>query len=304
MKFYIDKNQDKYRPYFDALLDAGYEEVENYREADIYITDHNWNDGFRQGKDRLAECKTRGIPTFMIPHGFRSPLFWDAVYDVSHDIDCFFVPAKGHKQVLEVGGFPVRMVVTGYPWTKIYPFEHRNKPQKILFAPIHPDWFGSYTYSHYAYAWNKRVWQKLAALKNCDIVVYYNGDVQRNGLTVKRDVMYIPSRLTTEAAVEMIHMADVVVAHDTFASLAIAHGKPTVMFDDYFHDHRAGPPSKYFAHYQKYTVYPYNMISPESAMGILDASTRPTDPFFQWRELFIGWNFSPSVFIRTIEEYL
>ena len=300
MNYYIDHNQDKARPYEHALKRAGHHET-NIQSADFCLVDHNWSDGLRNETALLDYCWETKKPVFMIPHGFRGYLFWDAVYEISHKLSGVFVPSIGQKEILEKGGFPVPIHITGYPWCKVKPFSS-SKLEKVLFAPMHPDWDGTYKYSAYAFAWNVQAFQKLINIEDkIQLTIYHQFEPIQNGLWLHPNVKYVPSDLNISNALKMIEEADLVIANDTFASLAIASGKSTVMFDDSFYDHIEGRPSKFFEHYH---IYPYNILWEEDTLRLFNDVIQSHPKVELWKYHYIGNNFNEDAFLYFINQSL
>lgn len=295
-KYFISYDRDSALAYIDALSKKGFERVSDYRDAYFYILDRNWRD--TREIMRYARGNHRKI--FLIPHGSRGYMFWDSIYvDMDMDFTAYYVPSWGVKHVM--CDLPVPVHVTGWPWCKVIG-ARTTKLKKVLFAPIHPDTEGKWTWAPQWLEFNKRVWEKLLPIRDrFELIVYHSWPPETNGLTIENNVKYIPSSLMMRDAVGIIDQADVVIAQETFASLAIARGCPTVMIDD-----TAIPPaplgfvSKYWNRYLKH-AYPLNFLQEDDIYGLLQKATRYD--VSEWKNLFIGDNFDEKAFATNIQEY-
>ena len=303
MKYYISDNRDKSKPYREALNKYGYQET-SVAEADFVLLDHNWKDGYRDATKIFRECRADGKKIFMFPHGFRCNMFWDAIYTTDDNIDAFFAPASGHIMVMKAGGYPAPMISTGFPWCKVKKWEPVT-PVKILFAPIHPDWGETYIYSQFALEWNKEAWAKIRLLKHKkEITVYHGLTPEVNGLTTEDEIIYHRSDLTIDAAVALIDKHDLIIAHDTFAALAIARGKSVIMFNDHFYHAPNGMISKYWGFYERAGfIYPHNIIGCDDLDNLILQAGRPDTRVATWKTNFIGVSFDPYYFISKIKEF-
>jgi hypothetical protein len=102
-----------------------------------------------------------------------------------------------------------------------------------------------------------------------------------------------------------IDWADLTIAHQTHAYIAIARGKPTIMLGDRQRPSSGNTPEclKYVAHweaYRDYLAYPYDVADGDLPGQIAEASF--TDAKIrEWRERFIGQPFDGEAFIKQIE---
>jgi len=112
----------------------------------------------------------------------------------------------------------------------------------------------------------------------------------------------------TPAFFDMMDAADVVVAHQTFAWLAVARGVPCVMFAEDMPTH--------FRCNGKYENvrcwndvvdlfrYPYDLLCENDIMRLLKRATMSDCGVSDWRRRMIGSPFSPTEFVEKVEKYI
>lgn len=309
MKFYLTDHQGKGYPYAQALEESGWERVANAAEEiqlALYDMDTGDGSGYRRGLDMLYK---RGVPVMIYPHAARPSLFWDGMYELWPHTRAFIAIAEGHREIMQMYGYPLPIEVCGWTMCELRDFQPvaLQDPVKVLFAPIHPNRNG---WGHPAYrAYNTIVFQKLLETPGIQLTVRHIMSLALNGIWQAPGVKYILG--TTKPATEQIDEADVVIAHQTFAYLAVARGKPLIMLGD---DMRANAGNawdnmRWTAHYDDYREllrYPLEAEAARSGRGLRSMIERACseDLGADWRKRLIGKAFARKHFIKTVEKYL
>lgn len=302
--FVYHGHQGKERAYVQALRKAGYQpsiqELRHGLKFAIYDMDGNWR------LARLERYYKRGLPVFLYPHAARPQVIWDGIWDAWSHITCNFVPSEGHKEVMRRYGYEIPIEVTGWTYCDILPFQPVEKPMNILFGPIHPAISG----------WicdedkdaNKRTYKVLMDYcheTGAHLTVRYIRDLKENGLERIAGVTYIPGR--PDLTIDEIDRADVVIGHQTFAYLAIARGKPTLMMREDLPPHTVWQgETRWVKSWDKYAdimAYPLDILSGDPAKNIKLACSG-TENTIAWRDRFINKMFDPKEFVDKLERYL
>src|SRR4030042_1386583 len=226
-KFFLySSHQGKEMAYIRALKKSGYRPSIQDRMRGIKFVLFDMDGGHRT--DRLERYHKRGVPIFLYPHAARPQIIWDGIWEVWPYTTCIFVPSPGHKEVMRRYGHPLPIEVTGWTYCGILPFKAVEKPMNILFGPIHPSASGWICQEDKEI--NQQVFKKLFAYcreSGAHLTVRHIRKLENNGLIRVSGVNYVQGR--PDLTIREIDQADVVIGHQTFAYLAIARGKPTLM---------------------------------------------------------------------------
>jgi hypothetical protein len=257
---------------------------------------------FGQGLRKDVEKHLRaGRPVFLYPHAARPMVPYDGIYPVCEQIRGAFVIGHGHVEVMRRFGFPLPTWPVGWTFCRIKPFTPKSV-KTILFAPIHPNSNG--WQPEESIQANVQAFQELLKLKRVTILVRYLHKLSQNGLWVERGVRYMQGR--PDGSHHEIDWADLTVAHQTHAYIAIARGKPTIMLGDRLCPSSGNLPENFqhVAHweaYRDYLAYPYDVADGDLAAQIAEASF--TDAKIrEWKERFIGQPFDGEAFINQIRQ--
>jgi len=109
-------------------------------------------------------------------------------------------------------------------------------------------------------------------------------------------------------ATEQMDNADIVIAHQTFAWLAVARGIPCVMFAE-------DMPVHFRRNNQYHDVpcwdkvhhlfrYPLDILCENDIMGLLRRAAMSDDETKDWKRRMIGKAFDPDIFREKVERYL
>ena len=304
-KYFITHVRDKFDRYIKTLNFHGFEEITPATEADFILLDNNYHES-AIGTMRRAHAD--GKPVFKLPHGARADLFWDFIfYNIVREEDVTFVFGPGQKKIYEKANYGTRIETIGFPWATIKPFQHKTG-KRLLFAPIHgmEDSENRIIVPLFK-EWNRSIMDNLRQLKSdFDIVVYLSAEPEKIYVDPKEEgIEYIHSDLKLKTAIEQIDKSDFVLAHETFAHIAIARGVPTLMFDDHHIGwHGKNKKSKFWPHYHVTDRYPLNWLTAPNKHALIEAAVKPNPHVDAWKEKYIGTDFDENRFIEIIEEYL
>lgn len=302
--FYVLDHQKKSRRYVWALEQLGWRQTGILNKAKFLLTDTDVH-----GRLRILDtARKRGIRIFIYPHAARPNIAWDGIYEPYPYVDAQLVIGEGQAEVLRRYGYPHPLEVTGWSYCFIRPF-HATRGKKILFAPNHPNangWLSNVDRDS-----NRRAFEILLGLlragKIDQLSVQYLRGLENNGLPEEPDVRYIKSRPDQSTA--NIDEADVVVAVQTVAYMAIARGVPTIMFgedipphagnaDDNFHFVRS------WEKYRSVMQYPFDLTNTSDPAGLIAHASQCEEPVQAWREMFIGRQLTPERLGRALDRYL
>ncbi len=301
--FMIRPHQGKEKAYVDALRRAGYRpSVQNRARVKFVLFDM---DGGRRTA-QLERFHSQGTPIFLYPHAARPQIIWDGIWEVWPHTRCNFVPGPGHVEVMRRYGYELPLEVTGWTYCGMLPFQPIVKPKNILFGPIHPS----------ASGWickedkdaNQRTFKLLLAYcreTGAKLTVRHIQALERNGLPRVSGVTYVMGR--PDLAIREIDQADVVIGHQTFAYLAVARGKPTLMMREDLPPHTVSHGQTVYAQsWEKYAdlmMYPLDILAGEPA-ELIRRACQGDAAAAAWRERFISTPWDAKKFVTILESYL
>lgn len=209
-----------------ALHHCGHKLVADPEDADIALIDFpaGW------GGQRLAMTwwfAERGVPVVSYPHGAAPLVSFGGVTDPCARLTAELVHGEGHREILSLLGYPVPVEVIGWSYSPVEPFSPVETVGRLLFAPAHPQADGSLRDEWKAA--NASAYQGFLDHPAPVKTVRMHGTWEQNGLWPDDRVT---SRVYADLMLDWsdIDNADAVVSEGTFAYLAVARGKPTVMF--------------------------------------------------------------------------
>lgn len=301
--FVVQAHQNKAKAFIDALERRGWRQG-TYDQAEFFLTDSDVNGR----EDKIKALAERGVKTFIYPHAARPDLINDFDgCDPCQYVSSHFIVAEGHRDVMKAFGYPTRTEVVGWSYCQIKPFRPRGRIRTVVFAPIHPSPNG--VLNEIDRSINYTVFKKLTALADDGkifLVVRYLYNLERSGLWPDPCAQYIQGKPDLSHA--LIDSADVVVAHQTYAHLAIARGVPTVMMGEWERPRYtlAGGQTKFARSWDKYRdllMYPIDILDGEEddPMNVLRRAARSDEEIADWRRRMIGEQFCPDKFVDLIE---
>jgi hypothetical protein len=305
MKWYwLQGHQNKELAYIHALKQAGYRR--SYHTARVIrfalfniesIRGSNYN-------PKLRRLHKKRVPVFMFPHAARPMIQYDGIVTPYPHAKCAFVIAEGHKEIMKIIKYPVPTVVTGWTLTPIRKFRSREV-RRILFAPIHPNG------NRYMHEREKRInnitFKRLLRFSQdtgARLKVRYMRGLENNGLEMVSGVKY--EEVKPQVDYCDILRNDLIVGHQTFAYMAVALGRPTIMMGEWFAP-QSGNSNDTYCHvnswdlYRDFLMFPYDILKGNLHSVIDQAmSCEPVE----WKARFIGKPFNGKKFIQTVESYL
>lgn len=288
----VRDHQNKSRGIVDAIRRSKHLElVEIGGKADILLVDHDVTIYYR---NLIDAYKAAGAKVLLYPHGATAHLAWDGVWPVHKNTDGFLAMSEGQAEVMEIYGYPKPIRVTGWHWCEQKPFQKfaGGKP-KVLYAPIHV--LGNGFIHQPIKELNALVFEWLCG-KNIDLKVRYVGDLAACGIERAGSVEYTQGK--ADNSIADIDAADYVVSFGTFAYLAVARGKPTIMYRQdipYFDGHAEDDvrEAESWELYEEFMRYPVDALE-EDAFALANI-----DPV-EWKERFIG----EQMTVERLEEAL
>lgn len=297
-RFAFDERQDKAGAFLQALEAHGYERVPRWQDGAGFMfrnLDTHWED--------LEAARAAGVRMFLHPHAVRMCCFWDGLYSIWPHTACNFAPGIGHKMVMQAYRYPIPVEVVGWPYSEVRLFQPTSG-ERVLFAPIHPNLKGRRLTTQDK-ATNRQAFDVLRKLK-VQLKVRYFHALQHNGLDPEPapGVEYEQAELKISDSIGAIEQADVVIAHQTFAWLAVALGKPTLMMNEHLPPHNIRRPVRSWPKYQKILQYPLDLLHCKNPREEMAEACRSDERIRLWRERFIGQPFDGGRFVETLERYL
>jgi len=303
--FFIRDHQEKGQAYEQAMRNAGWKPADYTQNPTVALFD---SDVTKWRIDRINKMPESCL-IFLFGHTARPPLWYDFRECHPHPkTTAIFVPSIGHKQVLDRIGVTKPVHIVGWSFCDQREFAPVSKIiRKVTFAPIHANTNG----------WNAPVNQEinhkimdrlLEAQKahSFDITVRYLRSLDSCGLHRISNVKYVLG--LPDQSFKEIDTADLVIGTETYAYLAIARGKPTLMMAENVPP-RIGNSQDNFDYVKSWDKYRDIMEYPlDSAVGNLwdtmQSACKPREDVSSWRERMIGDPFSPTNFIKIVKQYI
>jgi len=311
MNFICFNHQNKADPLISALKPK-YEQVEvdihgyeqkiargaaTGREVNFVLTDSD----VQKRQQNLRKLYHLGVRLFFVyPHAAIPPLI-NGIWPPWNETTAHFVVNEYHAEVMRALGYNKLTINIGWSLCPLREFQPRKKERlNVLFAPIHP------RNAPQDKEANSATMQKLGALADnglINLTVRYIKRLYESGLEAHKGVVYQSG--TTTPAFDEIDRADVVVAHQTFAYLAIARGVPTVMFANDMPVHYAATRTEWvdLKDWRKVVGlirYPLDILKESNTLGLLHRTAESDSEIKDWRTRMIGDAFDPQRFRDTI----
>jgi len=295
-------HQHKSRAYREALADAGYYFTERHycQGVKFFLSDADWRE------DMMDEARTKGIPVFLYPHAARPMVQYDGCVEPK-PVRCMFTQAPGGAELMKRIGYPNPVEVTGWAFSGVRPFRPAVSVKRILFAPIHPN--GNGYLNQVDKDLNARTLERLEAYcaeTGAQLSVRLIGMPQHGGMKFGENTE-VHAGKKNNSSLDM-ETADVVVAHQTFAYIAVALGIPTVMMGEDVPP-RSGNTEAGFCYvdhwddYKDYLMFPLDILNGDPA-EVIGKAVSTDEPIREWRDRFIGEPFDGPKFVKTLESYL
>lgn len=300
-------HQNKSAAYREALAAAGYEftDRDNVQGVRFYLSDADWRN------EMMEEARGRNIPVFLYPHAARPMVIYDGCVEPK-PVCCMFTQAPGGKAIMEKIGYPYPVEVSGWAYSEVRPFRPVEKVNRVLFAPIHPN--GNGWLSDIDRHINVRAFSALQIWcyeHQAQLSIRYIGTPEQCGLgeAAAFEAPYIewhPGRKNNSTA--DMESADLVVAHQTFAWIAVALGIPTVMMAEDVPP-RSGNRAAGFCYVQHWDDYKADLMYPLDILagdpeGTIEKAAKGCSAVEDWKARLIGKPLNGPAFVEKLESYL
>lgn len=300
MKIQVSDYQHKADRLRKAIAHAGHQVVSEWPDA--LLIDHDAQVAhYRRVIERAYSEEAKIL---LYSHGAPVIVAWDGIWKPSQYVTAYLAQSPGQKAVMQAYKYPHPICVIGWHFCEQRKFSPALKLNRVLFAPWHPHSNG--WLNPEIMTLNTRVYSKLIATGH-KITVRCVRSLEENGLYPADMVENQQSNMTIEDAVKAIDAAQLVVSNPgTFASLAVARGKPVVMYgqDIQPHDGYSADGLRYVKSWDAYRDlmrYPYDITDskPNATANIIHAAAN--QEAVQWRAQFIGEPFNPAEFVELLE---
>lgn len=277
-------------------------EANEPHRVDFVLTDH----AILGRANILREFKRFGTRRFFVyPHSARPNIVND-IADEWDGIDAHFIAASGHVEIMRSYGYKKPLHVVGWHLCPINNFQMRETLRTVLFAPIHP------RCADVDKDVNRAVFDRLKTIALAGDVllnVRYYRSLEESGITqiVHPNIKYRRGKLKPDWS--QIDEADIVVAHQTFAWLAVARGIPTVMMAEDLPTHLMTDPIRYAKNWDLYKDllrFPLDILDcgPHETLDMLKRAQKRSKDVDEWKQRMIGFQFDQGQFINTLKGYL
>lgn len=288
MNFWVYNHLGKGTAYVKALQKARHQQVRRIEHADLVLLDSE----HPARTAELSMAERRGLPVCVFPHGGNPSVLDNGPtgYWPSTHVATQFIPAPGHYACWKAQGGPARkFVLTGFPWCEQQPFRPTAKVETVVFAPVHPSSTGDM--DRFWHEANRRAQERIRELfPAARVLVSVWFSLAQNGLDEIDGWTYLPTRLALST--DLIDQADLVVANETFACLAVARGVPTVMIDQTLADWGG-------RRWQGADAMDPLWWYPHAIEG--DVLKALENEAGEWRRQFIGGPFQPQTVVKACE---
>lgn len=314
MKYYYAPHQNKGDAYYHALDAAGFTITPYPDDAKFGLLDHDYIKPDRDKNEFVTRPELEILaerPTFCYPHAARPQIIMDCYPDMRWPWSTMFVAAEGHAEILDTFYDTAPLVVAGWSLSPIREFTpvKRYRGMRVLFAPIHPN--GNGWMSGVDKHANIRVHNWLADW-------FFTGEIELRVRTVKMPMIagltpahdaidYYVTR--ADGSYDDIEWADLVISHQTFAYMAVAMGKPTIMYHDIAcHSNNMEPLfwARYHHEYANMLRFPIQFEDYYEAGRdyMVDAALEGSQAVEDWKRRMIGNEFRPEIAVETVRRFL
>ena len=302
-RFSILANKDAGAGYARALLDAGYERVPDNRDADFLLIDCEHAGGVRKVIGNFLTNK----PVFIYPHSPLAYFIWDGHY-APLPVQCNFVIGEAARLSLAAYGYSHRVEMCGWNRCEIQAFTPTSG-RRLLFVPARTRGDGKYTNQAYAEMTPKAFQFVLDHREAFDhVVVCYVRDFVNEQEYAGTGIEFVKTnpRQAVSPTLDMlrrIEEADLVISCETVACLAVARGKPTVVYNAKAVPATGYIPAAQYERYRQYYEFPL-ALEDMSLQDILNVCRAPDPNVEQWKRMNIGEPFDAGKFLAVIQEHV
>lgn len=296
MQIAVSDWHNKAKTLIKALTAAGHMVVERTVISDALLIDTDFPVG--NYRNVMGFQRKHGAKIFLYSHGANAFLGWDGIWE-PQTVDGYFCMAEGVKEVMGLyhTPYPYPIYNIGWHFCEMLPFQPVQTIKRVLFAPWHPHANG-YLLPEIMDI-NTRIMAELAEKRGAwEITVRHLRSLAENGLPWYEGVKYVEARPNNTH--DDIDEADLVISVGTYAHLALARGKPTLMYGQDIIPHEAYQPG-HFEAVKSWENYRALMRYPFEWGEVTDLSVVTRDPVDAWRKKFIGEPFQPAAFVALLE---
>ena len=247
-----------------------------------------------------------GAEIVVYSHGAPVITAYDGIWTPSDKIAVYLAQSSGQKEIMQKYGYPHPIEVVGWHFCKQKTFKP-TEIKRVLFAPFHPHSNG-YMMPEMRDL-NNQVFRRLKS-HEYDLTICHVGSTRDNNIRAYPEINYVQSDMSVASAVKLIDEHDLVVSYcGTFASLAIARGKPTVMFGqdirpfDGYSDETLRRVESWES-YRDLTRYPYDISNKKTkaARFLLEFASKIEAK--DWRSRFIGRQIDEKCLIGALNKVM
>lgn len=260
------------------------------------------------------EAARRGIPIVLYPHGANPDLDYDGIRPMQLPVSMILRHGEGHTEIYRRIGLQVPVRGIGWSYCEMVDPAPTGRVDRLLFAPIHP-WADGKTIMPAYQAANEQAYEAFLAHPAKTKTVRVWGDLEAAGIYEQHIHKWKPSSPDSERMVctgcgvgttyctlrrqeeppeityvgadapqvEQIDAHDAVLSYGTFAYMALARGKPTVMYGQDIppQDDQHTVTAANWGRYRDYMRYPVDTLD---GFG---------EDVAEWRRLFVGEPLDP-----------
>lgn len=296
LRFGVFDHQLKGATLKQALEDAGHIPIDDARIADVLLVDFDGDYAHPRPKLIQATLDSGGI-VLVYPHGAYPTFQYFSTITADNRVAAHLVQGLGVAAVYQHIGMTVPVHVIGWYYCPLVPFQPVGEVRRILFCPAHPS--GARYLCDAMKAENARIYRTLLDC-NAELHVSLYGKPEDNGLWLDPSVSYWRGDLNLFW--EDIDQADLVVAEGTKGYMAVARGKPVVMFAQDYAPRTDDDPSQIPGWDQLGPMlkYPISFDADRFAEQA-EAACAGSPETAEWRDRMVGRPWNPAGFVQLVE---
>lgn len=193
----------------------------------------------------------------------------------------------------------------GWSFSPVIDFQ-RTLGRSILFAPIHPNQGGFL--SKVDRMMNLNTFERLTKLlPTYKLTVRTIGDPSHSGVPIIEGVHYVEGAKSVEDSLSFMTGFDLIVSRHMFAWLAVAIGKPTLMFGEFIAPHYGASEEKLvfatdWKDYKDIMRFPLDVLNEEDIHFLVERATYSDYEIADWKCRMIGGPFNESLYLDEMEK--
>lgn len=307
-KFFMFENKDAGRAYEQALSSAGHEKYPRWTSmmrAGFGLIDHE----HAGNRVRLLwDFLHSGRPIFVYPHTPLAFFLWDGGVE-NLPVTCNFVAGEAARQSMRAYGYKSRIEMVGFSRCEVKPFQPTTGT-KLLFVPARlRGGRGGYATKEYTELTPKAFEFVVDNLKHFEqVTVCYTHDFidPADYLATGINFVFTNPNVSPSPTIDMlkhIDEADIVISCETVGCLAVARGKPAILYNTKSTPALSG---RYIQNYEKYRQwyqFPLDLLD-MTINDVLALRCQENPEIEQWKRAIVGENFDAEKFLSIIREYV